>query len=225
VCGHSLGGALAVITASRLAADPLTDVDAVYTFGMPRPGTADFGRNYNAYLGMRTYRLVQGDDLVPTVAPSEMGFRHVGRYLRCFRLGMFRDQNITADTQSDDPSFVEGVAEMIRDFVHSPFGKSGDAAAQLRLVAEMALGTVPPGTRTDPGGLAIELLPSQIRDHMLGASGRSPTKNLSIVKQRVRVHGRRLSWLLGWHRSVDRSVLGCVLRASAGVAERRRARV
>jgi len=59
----------------------------------------------------------------------------------------------------------------------------------------------------------------------LGASGRSPTKKLSIVKQRVRVHGRRLSWLLGWHRSVDRSVLGCVLRASGGVAERRRAGV
>ena len=59
----------------------------------------------------------------------------------------------------------------------------------------------------------------------LGASGRSPTKKLSIVKQRVRVHGRRLSWLLGWHRSVDRSVLGCVLRASGGVAERWRAGV
>src|ERR1700720_643509 len=59
----------------------------------------------------------------------------------------------------------------------------------------------------------------------IGTSGRSPTNKLSIVKQRVRVHGRRLSWLLGWHRSVDRSVLGCVLRASAGVAERRRAGV
>src|SRR5438309_505783 len=51
-------------------------------------------------------------------------------------------------------------------------------------------------------------MPSTTR---LGASGRSPTNKLSIVKQRVRVHGRRLSWLLGWHRSVDRSVLGCVL--------------
>src|ERR1700737_4845533 len=64
-----------------------------------------------------------------------------------------------------------------------------------------------------------------IARNALGASGRSPTKKLSIVKQRVRVHGRRLSWLLGWHRSVDRSVLGCVLRASGGVAERRRAGV
>src|SRR6266478_755769 len=64
-----------------------------------------------------------------------------------------------------------------------------------------------------------------LSERLLGASGRSPTNKLSIVKQRVRVHGRRLSWLLGWHRSVDRSVLGCVLRASAGVAERRRAGV
>jgi hypothetical protein len=30
----------------------------------------------------------------------------------------------------------------------------------------MALGQVPPGTRTDPGGILIELLPSRIRDHM-----------------------------------------------------------
>src|SRR5438309_5808838 len=78
----------------------------------------------------------------------------------------------------------------------------------------------------EPWGLASGTrligLKTQLR---LGASGRSPTKKLSIVKQRVRVHGRRLSWLLGWHCSVDRSVLGCVLRASAGVAERRRAGV
>src|SRR6266403_1628147 len=47
----------------------------------------------------------------------------------------------------------------------------------------------------------------------LGASGRSPTKKLSIVKQRVRVHGRRLSWLLGWHRSVDRSVWVVIRRS------------
>src|SRR6266436_1516295 len=67
--------------------------------------------------------------------------------------------------------------------------------------------------------------PVFFRRFLLGASGRSPTNKLSMVKQRVRVHGRRLSWLLGWHRSVDRSVLGCVLRASAGVAERRRAGV
>src|SRR6266446_4633507 len=50
-----------------------------------------------------------------------------------------------------------------------------------------------------------------------------PDKQIVDRQAAIRVHGRRLSWLLGWHRSVDRSVLGCVLRASAGVAERRRA--
>jgi hypothetical protein len=97
-----------------------------------------------------------------------MGFRHVGRYLRCSRLGRFRDQNIAADTQSDDPSFVEGVADEIRDLMHSPFGRAGAVVpAQLRMVAEMALGTVPPGTRTDAAGVLIELLPPRLRDHML----------------------------------------------------------
>ena len=65
-----------------------------------------------------------------------------------------------------DPPFVKGVAGEIRAFLHSPFGAATAAAAQLRLAAEMALGKVPPGTRTDPGGILIELLPPRIRDHM-----------------------------------------------------------
>jgi hypothetical protein len=164
--GHSLGGALAVVTASRLASNAPTPVDAVYTFGMPRPGSGDFSRDYNADLGMRTYRLIHGEDLVPTVAPSEMGFRHVGRYLHCARRGRFDEQDLAADTRSDDPPFVKGVAGEIRDFIHSPFGAASAAATQLRLAAEMALGKVRPGKRTDPGGILIELLPSRIRDHM-----------------------------------------------------------
>ena len=62
-------------------------------------------------------------------------------------------------------------------------------------------------------------------DNALVASGRSPTKRLWIVKRRARVHGRRLAWRFGWQRSGDRSVLGCVVRASGGVAEPQRARV
>jgi triacylglycerol lipase len=115
--GHSLGAALAVITAGRLGANPLTElVDAVYTFGMPRPGSREFARDYDTRLGMRTYRLVHGEDLVPTVAPSEMGFRHVGRYLHCVRLGKFAERGLATDTLSDDPRFVAGVADEIRGF-------------------------------------------------------------------------------------------------------------
>jgi hypothetical protein len=51
--------------------------------------------------------------------------------------------------------------------VLSPLSTVGAAAAQLQLAAKMALGNAPPGTRTDPGGILIELLPRRIRDHML----------------------------------------------------------
>src|SRR3954469_18998693 len=56
----------------------------------------------------------------------------------------------------------------------------------------------------------------------IGASGRSPTKRLWIIKQQARVHGRRLALQLGWHGSGRRSVLGCARRGVGGVAERRR---
>src|SRR5882757_8567949 len=62
-------------------------------------------------------------------------------------------------------------------------------------------------------------------DAALGASGRSPAKTLSMIRRRARVHGRRLAWRFGWQRSGDRSVLGCAVRASGGVAEPQRARV
>src|SRR4051794_3400305 len=57
---------------------------------------------------------------------------------------------------------------------------------------------------------------------LIGASGRSPTKRLWIVKRQARVHGRRLALQLGWHGSGRRSVLGCARRGVGGVAERRR---
>jgi len=166
ITGHSLGGALAVVTAARLALDPVAGVNAVYTFGMPRPGSGKFGQSYNASIGMTTYRLVHGDDIVPTVAPTEMGFRHVGRYLHCERRGKFNERNLAADTREDAPFFIKGEANEIRAFFHSPLSAVSSVAGQLGLAAEMALGRAPPGTRTDVGGVLIELLPPRIRDHM-----------------------------------------------------------
>jgi len=58
--GHSMGGALAVLTACRLAkrGRPPT---AIYTFGSPRVGD----RNFCAGYALPTYRVVNGLDLVP----------------------------------------------------------------------------------------------------------------------------------------------------------------
>lgn len=67
--GHSLGAALAT-----LAADRLPDVQGLYTFGSPRLGDRDF----QAHFRVPAYRVVNGDDIVPTV-PGKGPFLHVGR--------------------------------------------------------------------------------------------------------------------------------------------------
>jgi hypothetical protein len=66
--GHSLGAALAT-----LAADRLPDVQGLYTFGSPRVGDKDF----QAHFRVPAYRVVNGDDIVPTV-PGKGPFLHVG---------------------------------------------------------------------------------------------------------------------------------------------------
>jgi hypothetical protein len=63
--GHSMGGALAVLTASRLAKLGHPPV-ATYTFGAPRVGDAAFCASY----ALPTYRIVNRLDLVPELPPT-----------------------------------------------------------------------------------------------------------------------------------------------------------
>jgi pimeloyl-ACP methyl ester carboxylesterase len=72
--GHSLGGALATLAAVRR---PPT---ALYTFGSPRVGDDDFAASLG-HLADRIHRVVHGDDIVTTLPPEAMGFRHVGNAL------------------------------------------------------------------------------------------------------------------------------------------------
>jgi alpha-beta hydrolase superfamily lysophospholipase len=68
--GHSLGGALATLAASRWPAR------ACYTFGAPRVGDGAFARTLRAPL----YRVVNGQDVVPRVPPASdlLGFADAG---------------------------------------------------------------------------------------------------------------------------------------------------
>lgn len=75
ITGHSLGGAMATITASRL--QPV--VKALYTYGSPRVGSKKFVENCN----ITHYRHVNNNDAVPTVPFLLLGYRHhsVARYI------------------------------------------------------------------------------------------------------------------------------------------------
>ncbi|MBI3435693.1 MAG: lipase family protein [Proteobacteria bacterium] len=166
VTGHSLGGALAVLTAEKIDQQFPGAVRAVYTYGMPRAGNAAFASAYNQALGARTLRLAHGDDVVPTVAPSMLGFHHVGRYLHCERGGKFDAAALTPGFDSDAPQFVRGVSKQLKGMLLGPLSNVISMTARLKLVAALALGRGPSGMRTDAGGLVIELLPPPLRDHM-----------------------------------------------------------
>jgi triacylglycerol lipase len=165
VTGHSLGGALAVVTALGAFRRP----DAVYTFGSPRPGGRGFARDYDgAQLGTSTYRLVYGEDIVPTVAPAQFGFCHVGRYLPCVQGGIFDQAALAGSTGSKDPDFVDGEARKIRAFFAAPLSAAGATAARLRSSVDHVFSGRPlPGARTDPAGILIGLLPPPLRDHAM----------------------------------------------------------
>jgi hypothetical protein len=61
--GHSLGGALALIAARRLACD---EVAACYTFGSPKVGNEEFGDAIKVPI----YRVVNAADSVPSLPPT-----------------------------------------------------------------------------------------------------------------------------------------------------------
>jgi len=72
ITGHSLGGALAMVTAAFLANVPNLSIAGVFTFGQPRVGDSTFQARYDKTLGNITFRCVNDRDLVPHLPPREL---------------------------------------------------------------------------------------------------------------------------------------------------------
>lgn len=70
IAGHSLGGGLAQLAAMRAAEEGIPPA-GVYAFAAPKVGDPSFVEAYDRRLAGKSYRIVNGDDLVPRVAPSE----------------------------------------------------------------------------------------------------------------------------------------------------------
>jgi triacylglycerol lipase len=83
ITGHSLGAAIALVTTDRARKERKLDHVENYVFGSPRVWRADFAKAFIDAFGATTYRLVYGQDVVATVPPTGLGFRHVGRLLQC----------------------------------------------------------------------------------------------------------------------------------------------
>jgi triacylglycerol lipase len=80
LAGHSLGGALAVLAASRLLAEGAAAPETlrVTTFGAPRIGDAAFA----ATVRCPAFRVVTAADCVPELLPARLGYVHVGAVRR-----------------------------------------------------------------------------------------------------------------------------------------------
>jgi pimeloyl-ACP methyl ester carboxylesterase len=115
IYGHSLGGALATLLAMDLPEVRLRIAD-VSTFGSPRVGNKTFARAFNWFLGHRSTRYVNENDIVPTLPPWLFGRSvHVGRLawlvngrelarippLRYLAAWLFSRKNILGDSFND----------------------------------------------------------------------------------------------------------------------------
>ena len=86
--GHSLGGALATIAASRCPQDPInhahdfhqTQHIYLFTFGQPRCGNKPWADWMGHRLGQRYVRVFNAGDIVPHL-PTFVRFRHAGSEL------------------------------------------------------------------------------------------------------------------------------------------------
>ena len=149
VTGHSLGAALAVLTAFRAHNELRKDANFVYTFGLPRVGGGAFVAGYEPVYGASTFRFVNGDDPVPAVPPPELGYQHVGRAFTCPHAGAFDPAAIPPAARNNDPI----LARVETDFA----GHTIDGLLRRRWTAPAQPGIL--------GWLYI-LLPGGLADHM-----------------------------------------------------------
>lgn len=78
ISGHSLGGALSVLSLPDVAKATNFKSPTLYNFGCPRVGDNGFVTAYNALPGQTTFRVVNSSDLVPSVPPpAPIYYSHV----------------------------------------------------------------------------------------------------------------------------------------------------
>lgn len=112
VTGHSLGGAMASITAYYLkTSETPIELAGVYTYGQPYTGDDDFQGCYDEKLKEQTFRFVTDKDVIPKMR-FDSSYRHIGVFL-------FFDEN--GGLLLSKPSSYEG------DFVSLAKSDLGDS--------------------------------------------------------------------------------------------------
>lgn len=107
--GHSLGAALATLSAA------LRRPDALYTFGSPRVGDAEFAASV---VGAAHERYVDCCDGVTTVPPASWSYQHVGEMKYIDQNGVLRPTISQAEIEADQQQAEKQFA--LQYAVHQP---------------------------------------------------------------------------------------------------------
>jgi triacylglycerol lipase len=94
--GHSLGAALATLSALDIKYNLPDKTVTCYTYGSPKVGNSDFAKLYNKHVP-QTFRYVNGIDLVPSLPPDipfVIDYEHVGQLCH---IGDTQESQISAD--------------------------------------------------------------------------------------------------------------------------------
>ena len=111
--GHSLGGAMATICASRCKLSHISsNPQSLFTFGSPRVGN----RRYVNYVRYEAYRWVNNNDIVTRVPPAWLGYRHKGQELYLNAYGEIRRFTTWQRVKDRWRGFVGGLKS--REFDH-----------------------------------------------------------------------------------------------------------
>ncbi|MBL8175167.1 MAG: lipase family protein [Bryobacterales bacterium] len=115
ISGHSLGGGLAVLAASRLPGVPLS----LYTFGQPRVGNEEFAKACDTMFGGDYFRLVNDKDIVPRVPPFTAGYRHFGQEIEIDSKRNVREVDFGVETAEDAIRLAVGSSVVVPKAVNA----------------------------------------------------------------------------------------------------------
>ena len=117
ICGHSLGGALALLSASRLSAR----TPEVYTYGSPRVGNQAWGQRLLEATHNRVFRNVDEEDIIASVPARHLGYAHAPASVIRLREGSVSED--TVDLGANPLELAAAITELALWAAHRDLSK------------------------------------------------------------------------------------------------------
>ncbi|MDF1811817.1 MAG: lipase family protein [Verrucomicrobiales bacterium] len=123
LAGHSLGGALCILTAARIAKKYRADlVGGIYTYGQPKVGNQAFVNYFKKHFADQYFRFVYNKDIVARIPPK--GYEHCGNLYHFGEDGELQQtrgmfESIIGEEELTEEEFTRFQIEMLADDVRA----------------------------------------------------------------------------------------------------------